>query len=290
LSLLVILLILYPPEWEALKTCIRRPSTCAVILSLTLVLNILLAPLKMQAILLQLGHKLSFIEALRLRSRYFFSKNILPFRTGDVLFTVYLHKSMDVSLSAGFGLSVCMIATSFLSWLVLGLISVLGFKYSLLALSIFGALIIAIPTFRCEVKPSGEGVVPFVLNILNMFSTRAGRVHIIGSSLSCALTQFLILFALLKSFLCLGDPQLFWAKAGACFFLAALPISVGGLGTRELAIVEMFSGTCPPAKLMTVALIFTFTIVVIPGIVSLFFMTLSVLKSRQKRVSLPPDR
>ena len=29
LSLLVMLLILYAPEWEALKTCIRRPSMCA---------------------------------------------------------------------------------------------------------------------------------------------------------------------------------------------------------------------------------------------------------------------
>ena len=239
-------------------------------------------PLNLVIISLVLSFQMPFIQTLRLKI-IFKSVNldlsfkklfliiagsypfvaITPSRSGDFVRSYYLRKEINLSESAGSVISERIF--DIISLLMLSSISLLtleSFNYIYLAL-IFSFTILFI-TFLSIFKPKIPLSVNFnsiFYNLLNSYSQLLQNRVLFSKVLFLSMVQWsLALFQTYVFFLMIKiDVSLLqtFALAPLAIFLGQLPLTLGGMGTRDLAFINLFSEYATESALLSVGILFS---------------------------------
>lgn len=230
------------------------------LLSLGLLVSVLahtlLSPARYRDILKVLGCRLSFSETFILRMGSLPIKGILPFKAGELARAAYLNKRHHLSYSkgltsivAGYVLSLCaMFFFVFIGWFLF-YVNLPGAVY--LAL-LFLALLPLVLLFRMHrLKP-----------IITLF------LYSLGFE-GCKLFNTLLIF---KGFNIEIPYSTFLIFAPITLIFSTLPVTFWGLGTRESAILLLFSSYTAPDRLLAGSLLISFVNRLFPVLLGLFFM------------------
>ncbi|MFC1786440.1 lysylphosphatidylglycerol synthase transmembrane domain-containing protein [Halobacteriota archaeon] len=237
-------------------------------LLIALLLLFLIIPIiakRWQIILEIMGYKLPYKECLNLIMAALPLTSITPSKSGDVIKAYYLKNKIPASKTVG-----SVITERMFDFLTLVLFSLIGMtfckKYELafIALSIF-IFIIAIFllahagfNFRLPIKSSwNEKIQNLILS--TKLLTKDKRVFSIILSYSLLIWSISILQTLIFFYALRINVPLFFTMANIpiAIFIGLIPVTLGGMGTRDAAIIFLFSGFAAPEKLLGVGILFS---------------------------------
>lgn len=270
---------------EVLGT-IRQADT--ELLSLTILLSLLahlfLSLGRYREILKILGCRLTFFETILLHMGSLPIMSIIPFKMGELTRMAYLKKEHSLSYPRGVS---SILLGYLLSLFILLLFIIIGWSlyHSNLPQRIYLPLLFLI-LFSLIVLSIRRGIIPhFFKKFLKRLyqgeeepralSERWGPKRVIilfFYSLGFEGYKLLNTFLLFKALNIEIPYGAFLLFAPLTFLAAALPITFWGLGTRESAILLLFSGYATPARLLGGSLLISFVNRLLPILFGLLFM------------------
>ncbi len=289
LPLAVSLLILYLLFWkvdtektiESLQDCDLRLAGLAVLFSLSV--NIFLGAEKWRKILAALGCVLPYREVLSIRTGCIPFKVLLPFKSSELLKAVYLDRRKKLAFSRAVG---SLILDKVLNIMIIIPVAVIGLTFvdipvpRILLLSVLLLILLVVYSHRFR-----QGLIGMVTQIhprlTGMFSgflsgfaeVRTGqKTVLILYSLVYQSSEFVNAYLLLKA---VGVTVPFFylmVMIPVIMVVNNLPITVLGLGTREIAVVFFFSRFGPSASLLSGAILISLIEHVLPVVVGLLFV------------------
>lgn len=222
-------------------------------LLISLVAHISLSPERYREILKVFGCSLSFSEAFLLIMGSLPIRGVLPLRAGELSKVAYLKKVRNLSYSQGVKsvlLGYAMSALSLIFFILIGL-----------------ALYYVVPFQRIYIVPLF--LILFIL-LAASWKVAIGRSFFYSLGFEgCKLFNTLLLFKALNIEV---QYSIFLLFAPITFFVAYLPITFCGLGTRESAILLLFSGYAAADELLAGSLLVSFVNRLFPILLGLFFI------------------
>ena len=189
--------------------------------------------------------------------------SVTPSRSGDFVRSYYLRKEVDISESASSVISEKIF--DIFSLLILSSIALLtldNFGYNILALILFLAILFL--TYLAAFNPTlplPKNLSLIIYKLLNSYSHLLKKkklffkVFVISLfQWSLALLQTFVFFLMIKV-----DVSLFFtfALAPLAIFLGQLPITLGGMGTRDFAFINLFRNYVTETELLSVGILFS---------------------------------
>ncbi|MBU1061602.1 MAG: flippase-like domain-containing protein [Candidatus Omnitrophica bacterium] len=241
------------------------------------------SPARYKKILELLGCNIPFFETLILRMGSAPIKGILPFKIGESVMVAYLHKRHDFSYARG--ISSVILVYSFSFFALISFISVGWFFYKLeLYQKIYFAVIFLV-FFFIIILFRNSILINFIKNsrkmsprpreifkvLIEKFSIKS-LVTLFIYSLGFEGCKLINAFFLFKAFSIEIPIEAFLIFTPIVLLLASLPITFGGLGTRESAILVFFSEYAVPDRLLGSGLLLSFVNVICPILFGLFFI------------------
>ncbi len=289
ISLSVTLIILFALFWkvdlERIGAAIRLadPALLALALSIGLVVHIFMGAGMWWRIVLSLGHRLPYRDALFARVGSDPIRFVMPFKAGEIMKAIYLKKRLGLPLDRAMG-------------------SVVFEKF----LNIFGlfVLFLAASAFSRHI-PGSEFAIGVILGatvLLESARAREAGYHLaekihpelrkVASELLAVFEEvplkkkiFLWCYAVVYQvrqplccwllFVSMGievPPAELAVRATLAFFIAAAPVTIGGIGVREVSIMALFSPFADRETLLLIGLLMSVTVYILPSLVGLTIM------------------
>ncbi len=229
----------------------------------------LLPSLRWQRTLLALGHRVPFGTLVFARFGSQPLKLAIPMKGGEAFRALWLSRRTPVPLgdaAATIVFDMFLVGVAQLLYLVMGL--------SLARSQLATALLPSVAVLGVVLALGSSFVQRLGLRLATRVSGRAGRAleqlargfldlplstktGLLGLSLLVELTEILAMVLCLRT---LGVPVPTWAVFAAMpvvMGITLLPVTISGLGTRELAILTLLGSFAPPEALLATALLFT---------------------------------
>lgn len=244
--------------FEVLSTtniCILSLSTVPFIISLFLQAK------RWQIILAGTGNSLPYFRCFSVMMAAFPLTSFTPSKSGDIIRAYYLRNCVPVSDTIG-----SVISERFLDLSILLLFSFIGIvacrkqEFALILfislLILVGGIIFASNLHRINfIKFDFGRKISFVTK--NLFSQKNVLF------LSAILSGFIWILAIIQTFLIFYSLNIFVpllevsASLPIAIFIGMIPVSLGGMGTRDGAILYLFSDFATPAQLLSVGILFS---------------------------------
>lgn len=241
-----------------------KPLIIAAV-SVSLTAAAVLASFQWKFLLEMFNCRIGFWESLFIKLSIAPLKGLIPFKAGEILRCGYLHRRHSIKMSK------CLKAV--MAYFILALIALLAF------------FIIGVLTGgpRILFGFTSKGVILGVISLMTLFlfgkfkpfrlflsSHKAARIiRIITLALVIRFFEFSAFFLICRS---LGVVIPF---VSILFFLpmailaANLPLTLFGMGTRETAVLLLFSGFASQEKLLSCSLLYSFAYFILPAIIGL---------------------
>jgi hypothetical protein len=266
---------------EALRGCDIRLVALAVLISMSI--NIFFGAVKWRRILVGLGCRLPLREILAIRTGCIPFKVLFPLKSAELLKAVYLDRRGSLSFTRSIG---SLILDKALNLLVLILIAIVGLtvvdinipEAFLVCLLILILLVVYSVLFRrgliglaSRMHPRFKGVATGLLSGFAELGFREKMILVIYSFVYQS-SEFFNTFILLKA---VGvTVPLFYLMAVIPVIMVVnnLPITVLGLGTREITIVFFFAGFGPATSLLSAGILISLVEHVLPVITGILFI------------------
>jgi uncharacterized membrane protein YbhN (UPF0104 family) len=228
-----------------------------------------LIPLKWKLILDYIKCDISFKEAVFINVSAWPISMIMPFRSGDLIKSLYLKRQNKLSFKKAtstlvFDNAMDLFTLLFFTFLAFIFLSVqlpykLYFLFSIMTLFLICVILIAknIPSdffYSFKVIPLNKTLFIFTLSSLGLFISFIST-YFVFLSINVTIPFLKIMF-----------------YSTIIILITTLPITISGFGTREAAIIFFFSNYSTPETLLSAGILLSFTIVVLPSLVSLLFM------------------
>ncbi|MBU4267087.1 MAG: flippase-like domain-containing protein [Candidatus Altiarchaeales archaeon] len=228
------------------------------------VLSLMGTSKRWQIILNTIGYEISFSKSLRLILATYPLNSIMPSKSGDFIRAYYLRGKISISKTTG-----SIIAERIFDILLLASLSLIGAVYYgnkaliavvlLVILAIIIAFVVANKNFNLPIKPSwNKKLNNLALSIEQVSKNRIAFIKIVMTSIGIwilAIIQFHVLFSALGI-------EVPWfsiiANLPIAVFVGLIPVTLGGMGTRDAAIILLFSGFATNEELMSVGILFSF--------------------------------
>lgn len=212
-------------------------------------------------------------------------KFTIPLKGGEAFRAIYVRRRHGVPLTSGAAsilFDMFLVAVGQLTFLCIGV--------ALAGEAVRRALLPTIALFAVGLLLSSRHVQALMLRVAAMLSERlhtrvAQLAHgflrfPIHTKLKLTLISYAVEFAEIFSMvLCcqsLGVPIPFWAIMAympIVMGITLIPVTLRGLGTRELAILVLFAGHASPEQLASAALLFTLLEFILPAVIGCFFLS-----------------
>jgi len=204
--------------------------------------------------------------------------SVTPSRTGDFVRVYYLRKEVEISESTGSVISEKIF--DIFALLLLSSLALLSFgnnTFNILALILFSSILIL--TYIAVSKPAlplPANLNSLLYKILNSYShilqdrLLFSKVFIISMiQWTLALVQTYIFFVMIDI-----DVTAFqvFALAPLAIFLGQLPVTLGGMGTRDLAFISLFETFASSTDILSVGILFSAFRYWLPSLVGIPFM------------------
>ncbi len=261
----VIFVILF--RYISLTEVVRITKNCHInILLWTLVVsagsNIYINALRFQNILRQLGIPLSLFETILIKGGGSLFKVFMPARSGEFVMMAYLKRVKDLSYIQSFFL---IISEYILNLSALILFFLTGFLWSINQPAVNRHTLAMIIMFPTEENPSSRGFravfhkwLPDIKDNVSLFRRLCFRKTIIFYTLlymGAEVLTFYLLAHALNIFIPFGIVLML---IPAAFLLSSLPLTLGGLGLRECAVLFLFSSYAPAEELLSLGVLYSF--------------------------------
>ena len=232
----------------------------AIVLSLMV---ILLGVKRWQIILDTMNHPVPFSKCFTVVMGALPLTSITPSKSGDVIKAYYLRKEIPISKTIGSVLTERVFDIfALVLFSLIGMIFCQRFELAGIALAaLFGiAAIFFIPHVHSDVPASGSWMNK-IYNIMLSMKTLTKDKKAFSSAMLCSLLSwFLSIIQTLIFFYAIGVkiPLLFVvANIPIAIFIGMIPITLGGMGTRDAAIIFLFSEYATPCELLSVGILFS---------------------------------
>ena len=277
LTLIIFYLIFRRIDLISLQATLLKAHRPYLLLALLLVAFIpLFSSLKWQLMLKIIGYQISWSESLNLILSAFPVSAITPARSGDLVRAYYLKNKIPLTKTMGGILTERALDVAILT--TFSLIGALVFKNQLIIL-ITGSILLMIALFFVllhKIKLTQRKWPEKINHFLE--ASRALAKQPAQSALLLLYTALHWTLPILEAkilFLALGTniPLSYLAAAfPLALFIGLLPITVAGMGTRDSAIIYLFSSFSQPATSLGVGLLYSFFGYWLFSLIGLFFM------------------
>ncbi|KXS43611.1 MAG: hypothetical protein AWU59_1019 [Methanolobus sp. T82-4] len=229
-----------------------------------MIFAIIIQSQRWQQILRSMGYAIPYFKCLHILMASFPLTSVTPSKAGDVIRGYYLRKEINPTRTIGsvlteriFDLSVLILFSS------IGIIVYGRYEFLfviLMSLLILGVIILILSlTSRFTMKKSIKDKVDNVTHSMRLLlKQKKVLLSILVSSILIwllAIVQTLCFFYALD----IEIPTIFIiGNIPIAIFIGMIPISLGGMGTRDAAIVILFSDYGTPSQLLSIGLIFSF--------------------------------
>ena len=288
-ALLSVLLASVDIEIVASVLATVNPLHALGLVSFSLLTWIMLPTWRWRAILSAMGHRVSFWGLARARMGNQPLKVIIPFRGGEAFRALWLRSQAGTPLLSGLAsvlFDLFLVALSQAIFLGVGLSLAVGLDGQTLGTSaVVGAttvvaVVVALwfrplhllglaivqrisPTLATRVEPLVHGFLRFGMRT---------KLRLLGIALIVEFGESIALWACFRT---VGiEVPLFavFTALPAILGITLLPVTIGGFGTRELAVVWLFAAYADPASLTGAALLFSAVEFVMPALFGLAFL------------------
>lgn len=236
---------------------------------------------KWMRILKGLGYEVPFRYILFARLGSEPVKFVMPAKAGELVRPVYLRTKFDVKLPAGIG-SLALDK----QFNLFGLLIIAAFGLSLYYGKYYTVgLILAVAVLAVLVQSISRPVSRFFLGKNHKIWKAVGELWATLHTLTWSETiiQILLGTAFLFTEVLTGYLALYAAGVqvpvanaiiilSVVIFFVQIPITISGIGTRELALIALFSGYAPEETMLAVALAYTFVELIMPVLLGVPFM------------------
>ncbi|HQO58528.1 MAG TPA: lysylphosphatidylglycerol synthase transmembrane domain-containing protein [Candidatus Omnitrophota bacterium] len=260
--------------FRTIKNCDRFLIIQALFLSLWS--NIFVNALRCREILSAFDVSLSLFETILLKGGGSLFKTFLPARSGEFVMTaVYLKNIKNFPCQYSF---LIIIFEYFLNFTALAFLSLTGILFS--SIHISPGAILSYPagyvlSFQRDILKKWTQEIKMASPVFQALSLRGSIIlytflymgvelvtfHLIARSLNMAIPFKTILLLI-----------------PAAFLLSSLPLTLGGLGQRECAIVFLFSPYAPAEQLLSAGILYSFIENLCPLLINAFLTGLSINK------------
>jgi len=283
ISIALLVYVIRSADWGQLDLNLHWGVLLAT-LSLSLVAYFCLPTLRWQWVLRGMNYRPPFGSLVFARVGSQPLKFAIPLRGGEAFRAVYLRKRHGIPNTHGLGsvlFDLSLVAAAQLTLLCVGL---LFLEQDIVALwvPLLVLFVLCVAVSSTTFQRAG-------LRLIGRFSARLrekaeGLAHPF-LELSLSGKWALYLFSIVVEAVELGVMALCFRSFGievslvtvctvmpVVVFISLLPVTVGGFGTRELAIVTLFSQIAAPATLASVAFLFSAVEVILPALIGCAFM------------------
>lgn len=236
---------------------------------ISFVFTFVLIPLKWKLVLNYIKCNLSFKEAFFISASVWPISMLMPFKSGDLIKSLYLKRQKKLSFKKAtstlvFDNAIDLLTLLFFTFLAfifqyVQLPYKLYFWFSIMAFFLFCVMLIAkkIPSdffYSFKVISLNRTLVIFTLSLLGVFISFIST-YFVFLSINITIPFLKIMFYL-----------------PIIALISIIPITISGFGTREAATIFFFSNYASPENLLSVGILLSLLIVVLPSLVSLLFM------------------
>lgn len=232
-----------------------------ILSTMPFIISLFLQAKRWQIILAGTGNHLPYFRCFSVMMAAFPLSSFTPSKSGDIIRSCYLRNCVPVSDTIG-----SVISERFLDLCVLLLFSFIGVvanRKHEFGLILFISLLILIGgiLFLCNLHRIPFKRFEFGRKISSVIKTLFSQKKVL--SISAVLTIFIWLLAIIQTFLIFYSVNVFIpllemsANLPIAIFIGMIPVSLGGMGTRDVAILYLFSGFATPAQLLSVGILFS---------------------------------
>ena len=233
------------------------------------VFSFVILPLKWKLILNYIKCKISFKEVLFINVSAWPISQIMPFRSGDLIKSLYLKRQNKLSFkkgtsTLGFDNAIDLFTLLFFAILAFIFLSVqfpykLYLWFSIMTLFLVSVVLLAkkIPSelfYSFKVISLHKTLFIFTISLLGFFLSFISTYFIFRSiNVTIPFMEIVIYVPIIV-------------------LITIIPITIAGLGTREAATIFFFSKYATSESLLSVGILLSFIIVILPSLIGLLFM------------------
>ncbi len=256
----MVTLFYYANPWTIYKNLLHLPPNYLLIIFLLTLQIPFIQAFRMKHLLKQMGITLSIRKLLWIILGSYPLLLITPSRSGDFIKSYYLRRELEIGKGLGMVLSeriFDLLSLLFLS--SFGLIVMSGSVYNSLALFIVSSLIIfTLMVHNTKFSFFPDKLASLVASYKISTSQPSFFLQILSISIiqwALAIFQTFLIFLMLKV-----DITIFtvFALVPLAILVGQIPLTLGGMGTRDLAFANLFSSFADFDILITIGFIFTF--------------------------------
>ncbi len=237
------------------------------LLSIMVVLEliaILIKTRRWQIILKSIGCKIPFKECFHVVMATFPLLPITPSKSGDLIKTLYLKGKFPAGKTIGSILTERILDVLFL--ILLALIGLIFYPITevliiiiIILIALFSLFLIQNFRIKLPIKKSWNDKIRDVFSSLKILPKKPNLFFIL--SVYSIIFWFIAVVQMILLFSALGiDVPLFFIMANIpiAILIGQIPVTLGGMGTRDSAIILLFSEYAKPAELLGVGILFSF--------------------------------
>ena len=266
ITLIIFYFIFTKIDFYSVIEVLSHANTFYLLIALLLtVIGVLIIAKRWQTILKTMGYNFRYKECFNLIMGAFPLSSITPSKSGDIIKAYYLKDKIPASKTVG-----SVITERMFDVLTLILFSLIGMtfckKYELAGIA-FVILVCIIAVFflmragfnfRLPIKSSwNEKIQNLILSMKLLTKDKRALLLVFSYSI---LIWFISILQTLIFFYALGItvPLLFtMANVPIAIFIGIVPVTLGGMGTRDAAIIILFSEYATPSELLGVGILFS---------------------------------
>lgn len=259
-----------------------------IITTIFLVLNSIFFSFRWQQTLNIIGYSISFKKALILSMASYPISKITPLNSGDLARAYFLKNQISISKNSG-----AIVMERLFDFLILALFAIIGGItvqniYSIITgvtvgIAIFGLLLLG---QKIKLRKKGQ-IYDRIRNFLQVFkNVQYKPKNIIYILFFTILIWFDIMIYIKLVFFILGyniPLFLIMALQPLVILLAIVPITLSGIGSREMVMIFLYQGLAPDPIILSVGLTFSMVAVIILSIIGLPFLYIAI-KTQKKNM------
>ncbi|MBA7499043.1 hypothetical protein ES704_01782 [subsurface metagenome] len=250
-------------------------------LLLALVLLIIYIPIlvkRWQIILKIMGYKIQYKECFHLILGALPLTSVTPSKSGDVIKAYYLKGKVPISKTVGSVLTERILdVSSLVLFSLIGMLFYQRFELAGIALIILIGIIVIFFVSQIDLHfPIRKSWNDKLRNVILSTKMLMKDKKAFSATMLCSLSiWFLSIVQTMIFFYAVGIkiPLLFtMANIPIAIFIGMMPVTVGGMGTRDAAIIFLFSEYAGPSELLGVGILFSLFRYWLPSLVGIPFM------------------
>jgi len=238
--------------------------------------------IRWRSVLSAMGYEITLKECFVLFMAAIPFSSITPSKSGDIVRAYYLKNKIPITHTVG-----SVITERIFDLAVLLFFSLIGIYFSgaqefalIIILSMVLLAVFITLTYNVSKLPIPETwslkIQSFFISVKNLIQNRRKLLSVIVSSFSIwilAILQTMLLFSALSITV---PPMYIIGTLPIAIVIGMIPVTLGGMGTRDAAIIMLFSGYATSSQLLAVALLFSLFRYWLLAIVGLPFMRIAL--------------